>query len=108
MRRILVNHARDRGRQKRGGSDSPVSWSTNEIPDQPLAHDDLPELDEALSRLEEIDRRKAEVVQLRYFGGLTIEETADALGISPAQIKRDWSIAKAWLYRDLRGESPAR
>jgi RNA polymerase sigma factor (TIGR02999 family) len=68
---------------------------------------DLLTLDEALTRLAKMDEQQAQIVELRYFGGLTIEETAEVLGISAATIKRDWKLTKAWLYRELGGENGA-
>ncbi len=100
MRRILVNHAEARNAAKRGGTatrvtlDEAVSW--------PGDRDvDLVELDEALVRLSLIDPRQGRLVELRFFAGLTIEDTAVLLGISPATVKREWTVAKAWLRRDL-------
>jgi RNA polymerase sigma factor (TIGR02999 family) len=103
MRNLLVDHARSRGRIKRGGGQRKLSL------DQALSvgaekSSELIELHEALERFSEIDTRKGQVVELRYFGGLTVEETADALGISSATVKRDWEVAKAWLLRELRAE----
>jgi len=66
----------------------------------------LPALDEALTRLEQVDAEQARIVELRYFAGLSIEETADALGMSPATLKRRWAMARAWLFRELSGEAP--
>ena len=66
----------------------------------------LPALDEALTRLEQVDAEQARIVELRYFAGLSIEETADALGMSPATLKRRWALARAWLFRELSGEAP--
>jgi len=101
MRRILVDYARTKNREKRGGA----------IPDLPLDEVllvaatgqsiDLLALDEALTRLALIDEQQARVVELKYFSGLSIEETAEALGISPATVKRDWQMAKAWLRHEL-------
>lgn len=104
MRRILIDHARRRGRDKRGGGRHPVSLSALGTPtwDGP---DDLLALDEALRRLEERDPRSAELVQLRYFGGFSVPETAEALGISERTVNREWTFARAWLRAALeRGE----
>lgn len=104
MRRILVDHARTKKRAKRGGSDIKVSLADATIPveEQNL---DVVALDEALNRLAEIDEQQSRVVELRFFSGLTVEETAEVMGISPATVKRDWSMAKAWLHRELSGDS---
>jgi RNA polymerase sigma factor (TIGR02999 family) len=103
MRRILVDHARTKKRAKRGGSDVRVSLADATIPvqEQDL---DVVALDEALTRLAEIDEQQSRVVELRFFSGLTVEETAEVMGISPATVKRDWSMAKAWLHRELSRE----
>src|SRR6185295_18307591 len=103
MRRILVDHARTKKRVKRGGSDVKVSLAdaTIAVKEQDL---DVVALDEALTRLAEIDEQQSRVVELRFFSGLTVEETAEVMGISPATVKRDWSMAKAWLHRELSGE----
>ena len=100
MRRILVDHARTKKRAKRGGSDVKVSLADATIPvkERDL---DVVALDEALTRLAEIDEQQSRVVELRFFSGLTVEETAEVMGISPATVKRDWSMAKAWLHREL-------
>ncbi|HRH41909.1 MAG TPA: sigma-70 family RNA polymerase sigma factor [Pyrinomonadaceae bacterium] len=101
MRRILVDHARSKHREKRGGNDVKISLEemgfvvSNEI------NVDLLALDEALKRLEEIDKQQTRVVELRYFSGLSLEETAEALHISRATAARDWAIAKSWLHREL-------
>ena len=100
MRRILVDHARKRDAEKRGGPqvfltlDEGLAWATE--PDV-----DLLAIDEALDRLAIIDEQQARVVELRFFSGLTVEETATALGISPKTVKRDWSVARAWLKREI-------
>ncbi|HEX7138175.1 MAG TPA: ECF-type sigma factor [Vicinamibacterales bacterium] len=103
MRQILVERARARGAQKRWAGLNRVSLS-----DSLAAAADpesmLPALDEALERLEQIDAEQARIVELRYFAGLSIEETADAMGISPATLKRRWSLARAWLFRELGGD----
>lgn len=100
MRRILVDHARTKRRAKRGGSDVKVSLADATIPvkERDL---DVVALDEALTRLAEIDEQQSRVVELRFFSGLTVEETAEVMGISPATVKRDWSMAKAWLHREI-------
>jgi RNA polymerase sigma-70 factor, ECF subfamily len=100
MRRILVDHARAKQRAKRGGSDVRVSLTdaTSITKDPDL---DLVELDEALTRLAEIDPQQSKIVELRFFSGLNVEETAAALNISATTVKRDWSIAKAWLHREI-------
>ncbi|MBL0170566.1 MAG: RNA polymerase subunit sigma-70 [Gemmatimonadaceae bacterium] len=103
MRRILVNHAEARNAAKRGGQvtrvtlDESISWSGGRDLD-------LIELDEALTRLAAFDPRQARVVELRFFAGLDINETAGVIGISAATVKREWSVAKAWLRRELTRE----
>jgi len=100
MRRILLNYARDRHRAKRGGKSIQVSLS--EAPAVTLEKArELIELDEALNRLSLVDERKAKVVELRYFGGLDVEETAEVLKVSTITVMRDWRFAKAWLAREL-------
>jgi RNA polymerase sigma factor (TIGR02999 family) len=101
MRRILVDHARGRLRSKRGGGGVPVTLENIAV----VAADpgeDMIALDTALERLAAFDVRKARVVELHYFGGLTYDEAASALGISAATVDRDLRLAKAWLYRELR------
>ncbi len=107
MRRILVDQARHELRQKRGGGSLPVALH-DAIPAAPAAVDAVEtlDLDRALQKLEQIDPDEAKIVELRFFAGLTVEETAAALGISPATVKREWTIAKAWLHRELIGERP--
>jgi len=100
MRRILVDHARTKHRIKRGGSDVRVSL-TGLSAATAAPEVDVIELDEALNRLAEIDPQQAKIVELRFFSGLNVEDTATALNISPATVKRDWSVAKAWLYREI-------
>jgi len=103
MRRILVDHARARTRAKRGGSNLRVSF--NEANLLAASQDlDIVALDEALDRLAELDEQQSRVVELRFFSGLSVPETAEVLRISPATVKRDWSMAKAWLHRELSGE----
>jgi len=100
MRQILVERARARGAQKRWGGMDRVSIHESLVA---AAQEDemLPALDEALSRLEAIDPEQARIVELRYFVGLGVEEAADALGMSPATLKRRWALARAWLFREL-------
>jgi len=100
MREILVERARARGAAKRGGARARVTLEDNLAP-SPGASVDVLALDEALERLHALDPQQARIVEARFFGGLTIEETAEALAISPATVKRDWSVARAWLFREL-------
>lgn len=100
MRRILVDFARARNREKRGGDGIQVSLSeAAKVPSERSA--DLVALDDALQTLEKLDQRQARVVELRFFAGLSLEETAEALRISLSTVRRDWSLAEAWLYREL-------
>jgi len=106
MRRILIDHARAKCAEKRGGKDVKVQF------DEALhwieSEDEASQLlavNEALEKLAKIDPRQAQVVELRYFGGLSIEETAECLKSSPATVKRDWTMARAFLFRELGGES---
>ena len=107
MRRILVEQARRRGALKRGGGAARVDLEHAE-PAIEGPSEDLLALDEALARLAVSDPRKARLVELRYFAGLTMEQAAAALGIAPATAHRDWAYAKAWLHRAIRGEPPER
>jgi RNA polymerase sigma-70 factor, ECF subfamily len=101
MRRILVNHARDANRLKRGGGlrrvdlDESMTVATSE------PEVDLVGLDECLERLAALDARKARTVEMRFFAGMTVEDTAEVLGVAPATVKRDWEFARAWLTREL-------
>ena len=105
MRRILVEHAR-RHNLKRGGGLAHVSL--DEAPVIGGSEDaDLAALDDAMNALERIDPRKVQVVEMRFFGGLSVEETAEVLKVSPVTVKRHWRAAKAWLYRELTGRSGA-
>lgn len=105
MRRILVDHARARAAGKRGAGAGHVSTDDTVVlaGQPPLSPEELLALDEALTELAAIDAGQARVVELRYFGGLTIEEAAEAMNVSPATIKREWSMARAWLHRRLTG-----
>ncbi len=101
MRRILVDHARTKHREKRGGSkeDLPLDEALLVVSDEKTI--DLIALDEALNHLAEIDEQQCQIVELRYFSGLTLEETAAALKISRTTVANDWNLAKAWLHREL-------
>jgi RNA polymerase sigma factor (TIGR02999 family) len=122
MRRILIDHARARRRAKRGGGVAPISLeqtgvilgsSDDEGPRfaaLELAADsaaDLSAIDLALTRLEALDPKQSRIVELRFFGGLSIEETAEVVGVSPATVKREWALARAWLRRELSSEPAA-
>jgi RNA polymerase sigma factor (TIGR02999 family) len=101
IRRLLVDHARARRRLKRGGGDLRVTWTENlNVPAQAEGVD-LLGFDEALRNLAELDPQQGRVVELRFFAGLSIEETAAALDISTATVKRDWAVARAWLFRAI-------
>ena len=121
MRRILIDHARARRRAKRGGGVAPVSLDQTgvilgsgdeegprsealELAEDPTV--DLSAIDAALSRLEALDPKQGRIVELRFFGGLSIEETAEVVGVSPATVKREWALARAWLRRELVSEPP--
>jgi RNA polymerase sigma factor (TIGR02999 family) len=106
MRRILVDHAR-RHNLKRGGAVPHVSLD-DAVSVSSEAPDDLVALDDALTALGQLDPRKARVVEMRFFGGLSVEETAAVLNVSPVTVMRDWSSARAWLYRELTGRSDGR
>jgi RNA polymerase sigma factor (TIGR02999 family) len=102
MRRILVDHARSRGYQKRGGGVANVSLDEAFVVSTERPQD-LVALDDALQALAAVDDRKSRVVEMRFFGGLTVEETASALDVSPETVMRDWRLAKVWLLRALGG-----
>lgn len=121
MRRILIDHARARRASKRGGGVRPASLDQTgaalaaseedgshvealELASNPAV--DLPAIDSALSRLEALDPQQGRIVELRFFGGLSIEETAQVVGVSPATVKREWALARAWLRRELMSEAP--
>lgn len=109
MRQILLDYAKRRSAAKRGGRSAPVPLHDVEAalrgPGDPseAGSEALIALDESLRRLERHDLRHSRIVECRFFGGMTIEDTAEALGISPATVKRGWAMAQAWLYRDLEG-----
>ena len=100
MRRILVDHARARHRLKRGGDALRVEWNEENVANQP-SRMDIIALDDVLNRLANVDPQKCEIIELRFFGGLSIEETAKALNISPATVKREWAFARSWLYKEM-------
>ena len=104
MRQILVERARARGAQKRWAALDRVTL-TDALAVAAAEEAMLPALDEAIERLEQVDRELARIVELRFFAGLSIEETADAMQLSPATIKRRWALARAWLHRELSGET---
>lgn len=104
MRRILVDHARKRNYAKRGGGANKITFDEAMVV-SPERGKDLTALNDALERLATIDERKSKVIELRFFGGLSVEETAEVLGVSPLTVKRDWSMAKAWLYNSLSNEA---
>jgi RNA polymerase sigma factor (TIGR02999 family) len=101
MQRILVEHARARGRVKRGGGAIKLSLSVIDLA-QEADSEEILALHEAIGRLEERDATTARVVRLRFFAGLTVEETAEAMELSPRTVKREWALARAWLYQALR------
>lgn len=102
MRQILIERARARGAQKRGGARARVTLDEALVAGGERSID-LVALDEALQRLAAFDPEQARLVELRFFGGLTVEETAEAMHLSPATVKRHWSVARAWLARELEG-----
>ena len=106
MRRILVDAARERDAQKRGGAASHIAFDEAAVL-APERGADLVALDAALQALEAVDARKSQVVELRYFGGLSVEETSEVLGVSVETVARDWRIAKLWLLRELDQAAPA-
>jgi RNA polymerase sigma factor (TIGR02999 family) len=99
MRRVLVDYARRQGRSKRDGGVKVTSLDGHAVTSAPSV--DIVALDEALQRLATVDPQQCRIVELRFFGGLSIEETAAALEISPATVKRDWTTARAWLHHEL-------
>jgi RNA polymerase sigma factor (TIGR02999 family) len=106
IRRILVDHARNRGYAKRGGGAVQIPLDEDVVA-APTRQVDVLALDDALDSLSKFDPRKGRVVELRYFAGLSVAETAEVLGISPETAKRDWKIAKAWLFGELTGAKTA-
>ena len=107
MRRVLVDHARRRRADKRGGDARRVTLATDLTPPLDSAELDLLVLDDALDRLATMDARQARVVELRFFAGLTVDDVAEVLGVSPRTVAGEWRLARAWLSRELTGEEPA-
>jgi RNA polymerase sigma factor (TIGR02999 family) len=105
MRQVLVDAARRRGRLKRGAGERPLDLDDFQVSVDDFAAE-LREVDEALDELALRFPRQARVVECRFFGGLSVEETAEALDLAPRTVKRDWSLARAWLYREMRGDAP--
>jgi RNA polymerase sigma factor (TIGR02999 family) len=101
MRLILINYAQQRKAQKRGGDMIATTFDDDLLPRETRA-EQLIDLDEALNRLKELDARQAQVVEYRFFGGLTHEEIAEVLGISVPTVQRDWRVARAWLSKELK------
>ena len=101
MRRILIDYAVGRNRQKRGGGQMPLHLDGDMWAVAESRGEDLLALDEALARLGRLSERQARIVEYRFYGGMTVEETADALQVSPATVKREWATARAWLNREL-------
>ena len=104
MRRVLVDHARARGSRKRGGGAERVTLDER-LATAPELELDVVALDRALEALAAVDPRQSRVIELRFFGGLSVEETAEVLHVSPDTVKRDWRLAKLWLLRELEGEA---
>ncbi len=101
MRRVLVDHAKAKNRQKRGAGQPKVTLDEGMAPSSATRDANVADLDEALTRLAAQDKRKAEIIELHFFGGMTYDEMAEALSISPATVHRELRMAKAWLYREL-------
>jgi RNA polymerase sigma-70 factor (ECF subfamily) len=102
MRRVLIDYAVARRRQKRGGGQQIQPLDDDAVAVVVEHADDMLALDEALQRLTALNERHARIVECRFYGGMSVEETAEALGISPATVKRDWTVARAWLNRELQ------
>jgi RNA polymerase sigma factor (TIGR02999 family) len=100
MRQVLIDHARARARKKRSAGEQ--VWLDEQIAGFDMRPIELIELDGCLNRLTKIDARQSRIVEMRFFGGLKVEEVAHQLGVSPTTVKRDWQVARAWLYREMR------
>ncbi len=107
MRRILIEHARRKGRVKRGGGRRNVPLSVLDLAAEP-DNEQIMALDGAIQRLEQVDPDVAKVVRLRFFAGLSVERAAEAMGVSARTVKRDWAFARAWLHQALQGETEGR
>jgi RNA polymerase sigma factor (TIGR02999 family) len=105
MRRILVDYARQRVAAKRGGHEQPIELDACQIGGGVEQSEEMLAVDEALARLAVLDPQQARVVEMRYFGGMTVEETADAIGIAPRTVKREWAMAKAWLRVEISAKA---
>lgn len=105
MRRVLVDYARTRNAEHRGGRLERVELA-EQMAVSPERLDEVADIDEALTRLEAINPRQAQVVELRYFGGLSVEETGAVIGVAPRTVKREWALARIWLFRELQGREP--
>jgi len=101
MRHVLVDYARKRNRQKRGGGETHAEFEEERFLSEQKSAEIL-ELDDALERLSQLEPRQMRVVELRFFGGLSVEQSAEVLGVSPKTVKRDWNVARAWLHRELK------
>jgi RNA polymerase sigma factor (TIGR02999 family) len=101
MRRILIEHGRKRGRQKRGGDWKRITLDSVALVGQVTPIDEILSVDEAIQRLEKRDERMAKIVRLRFYAGLSVPETAALLGVTDRTVRREWSLARAWLSRDL-------
>ena len=106
MRNILIDHARSHHYEKRGGGAQKVSLDDAIILTEERAAE-LVALDDALTSLAAVDPRKSKIIELRFFGGMNIEETAEVVGLSPTTVQREWRAAKAWLHRFIEGKDPA-
>ena len=103
MRQVLVDRARARKAEKRGGGEYKLDLTEASYIAEDSAHVDLLDLDRALDELASFDPAQSRIVELKFFGGLSIEETAEVVGVSPATVKREWALAKSWLFRELNG-----
>lgn len=104
MRQILIDHARKKYAQKRGGKDKDLTFIDELFNKHEQQAQDLIDIDEALKKLEKLNDRLAQVVEMRFFGDMSIEDTAEALGVSNSTVKRDWMKARGWLYKELKGK----